>query len=332
MLRYVIRRILISIPIVILATFLCFALVTAMSDPLGDWKTQKPRLPNEIASEEAIVGYDQPFFQRYGHWAVNFVEGNWNRNVVPGGNNQAVKPQILSALGVTAKLVLFAELIAIAIGMLTGVVSAVRQYSMFDYSITGVAFLLFSMPLFCIAIILKSVAPPLNNWLQSIGFGRWITTAGPPTDGYTGSFWHVVYQFTGVYVLPVICLFAISFALYSRFQRGSMLEVLNSDYVRTAQAKGLSQTRVIFRHAFRNALIPVVTVASLNIGAVFSGAIITERVFNWQGMGTLIVNALQTVEPWMVLAWLVVTAVFIILFVLVSDILYAYLDPRIRLD
>jgi len=332
MLRYVIRRILISIPIVILATFLCFALVTAMSDPLGDWKTQKPRLPNEIASEEAIVGYDQPFFQRYGHWAVNFVEGNWNRNVVPGGNNQAVKPQILSALGVTAKLVLFAELIAIAIGMLTGVVSAVRQYSMFDYSITGVAFLLFSMPLFCIAIILKSVAPPLNNWLQSIGFGRWITTAGPPTDGYTGSFWHVVYQFTGVYVLPVICLFAISFALYSRFQRGSMLEVLNSDYVRTAQAKGLSQTRVIFRHAFRNALIPVVTVASLNIGAVFSGAIITERVFNWQGMGTLLVNAVLQIEPWMVLAWLVVTAIFIIVFVLISDILYAYLDPRIRLD
>jgi len=332
MLRYVIRRILISIPIVILATFLCFALVTAMGDPLGDWKTQKPRLPNEIATEEAIVGYNQPFFQRYGHWAVNFVQGDWNRNVVPGSNNQAVKPQILSALAVTAKLVLFAELIAIAIGMLTGVVSAVRQYSMFDYSITGIAFVLFSMPLFCIAIMLKSIAPPLNNWLQSIGFGRWITTAGPPTSGYTGGFWHVIYQFTGVYVLPVICLFAISFALYSRFQRGSMLDVLNSDYVRTAQAKGLSQSRVIFRHAFRNALIPVVTVAALNIGAVFSGAIITENVFNWQGMGTLIVAAVEQIEPWMVLGWLVVTAIFIILFNLIADILYAYLDPRIRLD
>ncbi len=332
MLRYVIRRVLISIPIVILATFLCFALVTAMGDPLGDWKTARPRLPQAVATEEAIVGYDQPFFQRYGHWAANFIKGDWNRNVVPGDNNQPVKPQVLSALGVTAKLVLFAELIAIAIGMLTGVVSAVRQYSMFDYSITGIAFLLFSMPLFCIAIILKSVAPPLNNWLQSIGFGRWITTAGPPTDGYTGGFWHQIYQFTGVYVLPVICLFAISFALYSRFQRGSMLDVLNSDYVRTAQAKGLSQSRVIFRHAFRNALIPVVTVAALNIGVVFSGAIITERVFNWQGMGTLIVNAVTQIEPWMVLGWLVVTAIFIILFNLIADIMYAYLDPRIRLD
>jgi peptide/nickel transport system permease protein len=211
--------------------------------------------------------------------------------------------------------------------MLIGVVSAVRQYSMFDYSITSVAFVLFSMPLFCIAIMVKSIAPPLNNWLQSIGFGRWITTAGPPIGGYTGGFWHQVYQFTGVYVLPVICLFAISFALYSRFQRGSMLDVLNADYVRTAQAKGLSQSRVIFRHAF-----PVVTVASLNIGAVFTGAIITERVFDWQGMGTLIVKAVNTIEPWMVLAWLVVTAVFIIIFNLIADVLYAYLDPRIRLD
>jgi peptide/nickel transport system permease protein len=111
-----------------------------------------------------------------------------------------------------------------------------------------------------------------------------------------------------------------------------MLDVLNSDYVRTAQAKGLSQSRVIFRHAFRNALIPVVTVASLNIGAAFTGAIITERVFGWNGMGTLIVKAVQNVEPWMVLGWLVVTAIFIILFNLIADILYAYLDPRIRLD
>jgi ABC-type dipeptide/oligopeptide/nickel transport system permease component len=332
MFRYMIRRILISIPILILATFLCFALVTAMGDPLGDWKTAKPRTTQEIASEEAIVGYNQPFFTRYGHWAVNFVEGNWNRNVVPGDDGQPVKPQITSALWVTVKLVLFAELIAIVLGILVGVVSAVRQYSIFDYTVTSIAFVLFSMPLFCIAIMLKSVAIPLNNWLQSIGLGRWLTTAGQPPDGYFGGFFHEIWQFTGVYILPVLCLLAIEFALYSRFQRGSMLDVMNSDYVRTAQAKGLSQARVIFRHAFRNALIPVVTVSALQIGAVFSGAIITERVFDWQGMGTLIVKAVSNVEPWMVLGWLVVTAIFIIIFNLIADILYAFLDPRIRLD
>jgi ABC-type dipeptide/oligopeptide/nickel transport system permease component len=332
MFRYIIRRILISVPILVVATFLCFALVTAMGDPLGDWKATKPRTPQEVSTEEAIIGYNQPFFPRYGHWVVNFVEGDWNRNVVPGDNAQAVKPQIMSALWVTVKLVLFAELLAIVIGVLVGVVSAVRQYSIFDYTVTSVAFVLFSMPLFCIAIMLKSVAIPLNNWLQSIGFGRWLTTAGEPPGGYSGGFWHEIWQFTGVYVLPVLCLLAIEFALYSRFQRGSMLDVMNSDYVRTAQAKGLSQGRVIFRHAFRNALIPVVTVSALQIGGVFSGAIITERVFDWQGMGTLIVQAVSNVEPWMVLGWLVVTAIFIIIFNLVADILYAFLDPRIRLD
>jgi ABC-type dipeptide/oligopeptide/nickel transport system permease component len=332
MFRYVIRRILISVPILVVATFLCFALVTAMGDPLGEWKTAKPRTAQEISTEEAIVGYNQPFFERYGHWAVNFVQGDWNRNVVPGDNSQAVKPQITNALWVTVKLVLFAELLAIVIGILVGVVSAVRQYSIFDYTVTGVAFVLFSMPLFCIAIMLKSVAIPLNNWMQSIGLGRWLTTAGEPSGGYSGNFWHEVYQFTGVYVLPVLCLLAIEFALYSRFQRGSMLDVMNSDYVRTAQAKGLSQGRVIFRHAFRNALIPVVTVSALQIGGAFSGAIITEKVFDWRGMGTLIVQAVQNVEPWMVLGWLVVTAIFIIIFNLVADVLYAFLDPRIRLD
>ena len=332
MFRYIVRRILISVPILVVATFLCFALVTAMGDPLGEWKTAKPRTNQEISTEEALVGYNQPFFERYGHWAVNFVQGDWNRNVVPGDNNQPVRPQLMTALWVTVRLVLFAELLAIVIGILIGVVSAVRQYSIFDYTVTGVAFVLFSMPLFCIAIMLKALAIPLNNWLESIGFGRWLTTAGEPSGGYSGGLWHHVYQFTGVYVLPVLCLLAIEFALYSRFQRGSMLDVMNSDYVRTAQAKGLSQARVIFRHAFRNALIPVVTVSALQIGGAFSGAIITERVFDWRGMGTLIVQAVQGVEPWMVLAWLVITAVFIIVFNLIADVLYAFLDPRIRLD
>ncbi len=332
MFTFVIRRILISIPVLMLASFLCFSLVTAMGDPLGDWKTAPPRLPAAVAGEERTVGYDQPFLQRYGHWAVAFVQGDWNRNVVPGGNNQPVRPQVMSALWATIKLVVFAELLAIMIGLLIGVVTAVRQYSRLDYSVTGIAFLLFSMPLFCIAIVLKAAAIPLNDWLQASGMGRWITTSGNPPGGYSGDFWHQTYQFTGVYVLPVLCLLAIQFALYSRFQRGSMLDVLNSDYVRTARAKGISQTRVIFRHAFRNALLPVVTLSALNIGANFGGAIITETVFGWNGMGRLIVNAVNNIEPWMVLGWMVVVAAFIVVFNLIADVLYGYLDPRVRLS
>ena len=333
MFRYIVRRVLISIPELIVATFLCFCLVTAMGDPLGNWKTSKPRTPDAVAAETHLIGYDKPFFERYGDWAVNFVEGNWNRDVTPGSDLAPVKSSVMSALWGTIKLVLGAELIAIVIGVVIGVIGAVRQYSVFDYSITGIAFTLFSMPLFCIAIMIKAGGIQFNNWMQSLGAtSRWITTSGPPPGGFTGSFGHQFYQYTGAYILPVICLLCIEFALYSRFQRGSMLDVLNADYVRTAQAKGLSNGRVILRHAFRNALIPVLPVSALNVGQLFSGAIITETVFGWQGMGALIVKSVSNIEPWMVLGWLMVTATFIILFNLIADIIYAFLDPRIRLD
>jgi peptide/nickel transport system permease protein len=337
MFRYIIRRLLISIPVLLVATFLCFALVTAMGDPIAEWQHSQPRTPAAVAAEQRAVGYDQPFFPRYGHWLVDFAKGDWRANVVPQHNpGRQVKPEVLSALGVSVKLVLGAELLALLIGVVIGVIGAVRQYSAFDYSITGAAFALFSMPIACIAIVLKYAGIQFNNWLQSTfnlsDSDRWITTAGPPPGGFSGSIGNQIFHYTGTYILPSLSLMAISFALYSRFQRGSMLDVLNSDYVRTAQAKGLSKSRVVFRHAFRNALIPVVTVAALNIGAVFSGAIITEFVFNWNGMGRLIVDSVDHLEPWMTLGWLVVTAAFIMLFNLVADVLYAFLDPRIRLD
>ena len=201
MLRYIVRRILISIPVLVVASFLCFALVSSMGDPLGEWKASKPRLPTEVAAEEHIVGYDQPFFERYGSWAVHFVQGDWNRDVAPGHDTFAVRPTVMSALWVTVKLVLFAELLALLIGIIVGVIGAVRQYSAFDYSVTGIAFTLFSMPLFCIAIMLKAGGIQFNNWLQSVGMGRWITTAGPPPGGFAGNLGHQIFQYTGAYIL-----------------------------------------------------------------------------------------------------------------------------------
>ena len=133
-------------------------------------------------------------------------------------------------------------------------------------------------------------------------------------------------------ILPMLTLAAYPMGLIARMTRASMLEVLNADYVRTARAKGLSSRTVIWKHAFRNALIPVVTIAALSLGSVFSGAIITETVFGWQGMGYQLVKYVNEKEPYMILAWMIVTAVFIIIFNLIADILYTVLDPRIRLD
>lgn len=331
MLKYTVRRLLISVPVLIAASFLCFGLTTAMGDPLGEWKLQRPRTSAEIAYAEHRAGLDKPFLNRYGDWASNFVKGDWGTTVTPGNSTQDVKKKVFKASWVSIRLLLVAEIIALVLGVLVGVLGAVRQYSMFDYSVTGFAFIMFSMPLFCVAVMIKYVSIDFNDFLQRLGLGRWLRTAGPPNGGFHGSFGDQLYQYTGSYILPTICLVALQFAGYSRYQRASMLETLNSDYVQAAYAKGLSRVRVLFRHAFRNALIPITTLSALSFGAIIAGGLITETVFAWQGMGALLVDAVSKREPYMLLGFLMVTAVATIVFNLIADIGYAILDPRIRL-
>ncbi|WP_028923676.1 ABC transporter permease [Pseudonocardia acaciae] len=331
MLRYVIRRVLIAIPLLLAASVLTFGLTLAMGDPLAEWKLERPRAPAEVAAQYERIGWNKPAPQRYLDWVGGFVKGDWKTTVSPGSGDLDVRSEVGRALGVTVRLIVVAEVLALLIGMAIGVVGAVRQYSAFDYAATGLAFFMFSMPLFCVAVILKFGGIQLNNWLEDAGLGRWIVTAGPPDAGFAGGLGQLLYQYTGAYLLPVLSLVAIQFALYSRFQRASMLGVLNADYVRTARAKGLTQTRVVLRHAARNGLIPVVTVFALNIGVLIGGAVITETVFGWRGMGALIVDAITKREPWMVQGWMMVTAAVIIGFNLLADLVYAYLDPRIRL-
>lgn len=331
MIRFLLRRLLVAIPLLVAASFLSFALTTAMGDPLGEWKLQRPRTEGEIAAQYQKIGYDKPVVERYVDWAGGFVTGDWKTTVTPGNGTVEVREEIGRAFWVTARLVVGAEVIAVLLGMVIGVVGAVRQYSLFDYTATGVAFVLFSMPLFCIAVLVKFGGIELNNWLEDLGLGRWIVTAGPPAGGFSGGFLDQVYAYSGAYILPTLCLVAVQFALYSRFQRASMLETLDADYVRTARAKGLGSARVILRHAARTALIPVVTVFALNFGLIIGGAVITETVFGWRGMGYLIVDAITKKEPWMVQGWMMVTAVLIVGFNLLADVLYARLDPRIRL-
>lgn len=331
MIRLVARRLLVSIPLLIAASFLCFGLTTMMGDPLGDWKLQRSRTVAEISAAEQRAGVDKPFLQRYVTWAGNFAQGDWGTTVAPGQGTVDVRDRVFSSMGVTVRLVLLAQVLALVVGVAIGVIGAVRQYSVVDYAATGAAFVMFSMPVFCLAMMIKFAGIRFNDLLQENGFGRWIRTAGPPNGGFHGGLTDQLYQYSGAYVLPTICLAAIQFAVYSRFQRASLLEALNADYVRTAHAKGLSQARVVVRHAFRNALIPITTVFSVNFGAIFGGAIITETVFGWHGMGQLLVQAVTYKEPYMVLGFLMVTAVFVIACNLVADVMYAVLDPRIRL-
>ena len=331
MAAYILRRVLISIGVLLVASFLLYVMVASSGDPLAGLRARPGITPEAIEATARQLGLDQPILVRYWDWLTGVLSGNWGTSVALGQAQAEVLPAVGSALWVTIRLVVIAEIIALLVGGAVGAIAALRQYSITDYIATTLAFVLFAMPVFCIGIILKVYGIQLNLLLVDVFGERWLTTAGPPAGGFTGSPGEVFFKFTGAYILPTIALAAISFAAYSRFQRASMLETLGADYVRTARAKGLSSARVIFRHAFRNALIPVTTLASLNFGGILGGAIVTERVFGWNGMGTVLVNAVDQYDPPMLMGWLMITAVLTVCFNLLADILYGFLDPRIRL-
>ncbi|PPK70174.1 ABC transporter permease [Actinokineospora auranticolor] len=331
MIRYIIRRLLISIPILGIGSIFAFFLVAAAGNPVAELKAKPGVTAQQIHDLEVSLGLDQPIIVRYWKWLVDFVQGDWGQSIALGQAKVDIFDSIMRGLWITARLVVFAELLAIVLGVVVGVIAAVKQYSIFDYLATSSAFLMFSMPVLCVAVILKTYGIKFNNVLESLGMDRWVSTVSPTPDQVDRTFGEAIFKLTGTYVLPTLTLALISFAAYSRFQRASMLETLNSDYVRTARAKGISQRRVIFKHAFRNALIPVTTLFSINAAALFSGAIVTETVFGWKGMGNLLVQSIRTFDPYMLMGWLMVTAALVIVFNLVADIMYGILDPRIRL-
>lgn len=331
MVRYVIRRLLISIPVLGLSSFLAYMMVALSGDPLSSLRARPGVTEAVVANAERQLGLDKPVLERYWNWLTDFVQGDWGVRLGAGQAQAEVFGTVTQAFWVTFRLVLGAEILALVLGIAVGVLAAVRQYSVVDYTATTTAFVMFSLPLFCVAIVLKTYGIQFNNVLNDLGLERWLRTAGPPNEGFEGSFSNQLYEYTGTFLLPTLSLMVISFAAYSRFQRSSMLETMNMDYVRTARAKGLPPSRVIFRHAFRNALIPVATLLSLNFGAVLSGAVITETVFGWNGMGALLVEAVRQYDPNTLMGWLMLVAVVTVLFNLAADILYGVLDPRIRL-
>ena len=228
----------------------------------------------------------------------------------------------------TLQLVIIAELLAITLAVFIGVYSALRQYSAFDYTSTTFSFLGLAMPVFWLALMLQVGVVYVYQWTGA----QHLPDREPQlrrSGGSGVSFWidrahHLV--------LPVIVLMVASLAAYTRYMRASMLEVVNSDYVRTARAKGLSEKKVTMKHAFRNALIPMVTLVALNFGALLSGAVIVETVFSLDGMGLYFVTALGANDPYLIMAWLMITATMIIIFNLIADVTYGYLDPRVRYD
>jgi peptide/nickel transport system permease protein len=508
---FVVRRLVVSFFILLLSSFIMYVLVAHAGNPLETLLTDtSPGREARIAARVEQLNLDVSVPQRYLLWL-----GDTAQCVIPGrcdlGENvrgQDVTVLLSQAISSTLRLVLFATLLAVVLGTSIGIISALRQYSGFDYTITFSAFLFFSLPVFWVAVLLKQyLAIGVNDWyadpgisvavalvlavlsglawgaiiggdarrrwvvravaagatllvllylsavdwfsrpalgpvlitvfslggavgltallaglrrrpvlyaalataavgcasqffviplLQSarwaswtnlllaalvavavavaVGYalggldrstairvsvltalftglllvvdivlrtipgyarsvnGRILATTGAQTPNYEGTFWQTNVDLLTHLLLPTLAIMLISFASYSRYSRSSMLETLNQDYVRTARAKGLTERTVVMRHAFRNALIPLTTLAAVDFGAVIGGAVITERVFGWQGMGALFINGLLQTDPNPVMGFFILTAVAVVVFNLVADIAYAYLDPRIRLS
>jgi peptide/nickel transport system permease protein len=325
MLGFVLRRLLISIPILFLSSILVFIMVANAGDPLGDLKGRNPKVPaNVIKAREHEMGLDQPIVDRYSKWVTHFVRGDFGKSFV---TQIPVRSELFKRLKITLRMVLLAVFLAIVLAVTVGVVSAVRQYTISDYASTFFSFLFLATPVFWLAALLKIfLAVKLNTAFHK----QIVYTVGEQTPNLHGSFMYRFWNQAGHLALPTIALALISFATWSRFQRSSMLDVLNSDYIRLARAKGVPRRKVLIKHALRNALIPVVTVVSIDFAGVFGGAIITEFVFGWKGMGDYFIVGIQTVDINVVLAWLMITAVIVVVFNLIADVVYGLIDPRIR--
>jgi peptide/nickel transport system permease protein len=322
---YLLRRLLAGIIVLLVLSVGVFILVALSGNPLAALNATPGVSRATIAAAAAQLHLNEPLADRYWLWLDGLLHGNFGTSYT----GQPVGSQIAQRLLVTVKLVVPAVILSVLIGVVVGVISAVRQYKPVDHVSTGLAYLFYSTPVFVVALLLKDfLAVDVNR-----AAGRTVLyTVGQSTPGITGA-WNVLGNQVQHAALPVITLTLVTYATWSRFQRAAMLDVLNADYLRLARAKGLSPRRVLFVHALRNALIPVITVVAIDFAALIGGAVVTEIVFSWNGMGQYLFNGLTGAESpdvYAVSGWLMVAGTAVVVFNILADLLYGVLDPRIR--
>jgi peptide/nickel transport system permease protein len=322
LLNYILRRILYSIPVLLVGSFITFLGVRWTFDPLTKFRVgiKDPKVLERVIAK---LGLDQPLLVQYWKWLKGIVQGDFG---VSYRTNGKVGPMLTRALGFTVQMVIWGILAALALAIIIGILSAVRQYSFFDYLFTGLAYVGVAMPPFWFGLIL----------IQFFGvFLKQKLNMDRPPLFFLGLHSTDMKGFNLDYirhlVLPVSALAVQLVAQWSRFLRASMLDVLSSDFIRTARAKGVPRMKVISRHAFRNSLIPLSTDVATQSGLLFGGLVITESIFSIPGTGRLFLDGLGAGDVYVVLGYLMVTSVFVLLFNLISDLVYSLLDPRVRL-
>jgi len=313
--QYILRRLMIAIPSLLGISLVLFVvLALAPGDPFGELATN-PNVPPEVqAALRAKFGLDDPIYLRYLHWLSAMAHGDWGFSFV---SRVDVDTLILQRLPATLYVIGSAQILALLIAIPVGVYAATRPYSLFDSLANTFAFIGFSLPTFFTGILFILIFSVKLDWLP------FVYTDVPGT----GIPW--LLETIRQAIMPVMVLGLFQAASMTRFVRSAMLDVIRLDYVTTARAKGLGQTKVIIKHVMRNAMIPVVTLIALQMPAVFGGAIVTEQIFRIPGIGSLLISSILANDTPVVMAVTFVFACLVVLFNLIEDVLYGWLDPRI---
>ena len=332
MTKYIIRRLLISIPVLLGVTLIVFLLLQAVPGGPTASMANNPRMTAE--QRQRIIeawGLDKPVLVQYWNWLTAMLTGNWSYSLQ---SSRPVGDEIKERIPATLTLMIIAYVVQQLIAIPLGIFSALKRNSLFDKVFTILAYVGYSMPTFWFALIMIYFFAVQLGWFPTGGIGDYRTT---PTY-FSPAYWqfiaadplHAFLDLGGHLVLPVTVLAIVGIAGDSRFMRSSMLETINQDYIRTARAKGLSESRVVRGHAIRPALLPVVTNIALTLPNLIGGAVVTETLFNWPGMGRRFIQGIEFIDYPILMGIIFLTAILIVIFNIVADVLYAVIDPRIR--
>ncbi|HEX6594861.1 MAG TPA: ABC transporter permease [Bacillota bacterium] len=321
MYKYIIRRCIIFIPMLIMLTIIVFGLAKAAPGDPFTGKILDPNVdPIVYEQQRKELGLNKPIYVQYFHWVTSIVKGDLGESMYYNG--RPVQTLIKERLMNTVYLGLFSLFITLIVSIPIGIYSARNQYSMFDYGSTTFAFLGLAIPNFFFGLIAIYMLSIKLDWFPAQG-----TISNTNITGI-----QEIKERIHHLILPGITIGLASTASYMRYMRSEVLHVLGSDYIRTARAKGMSQRNVLYKHTLRNALIPIITLMGFELGALLSGAIITEQVFNYPGLGTLFINAVLNRDYPVTMAIALLLGVAILVGNLLADIFYSIVDPRIRYD
>ncbi len=323
MTRFLLRRLLNYIVLLVLASFLTFALTSISFKPLDSLESRNPRPPQAvIEAKRAELNLDRPLAVRYVRWASGAVRGDFGTTIT----GQPISAELGRRVGVSLRLLVIGSVLGTVIGVVVGAWGAIRQYHLSDRVITVLSLLLLSTPVFVTAPLLMLAALQVNSIL-GVQLFEYI---GETSPNAVGGWWNEFVDRLQHLVLPSFTLALVGVAGYSRYQRNAMLDVLGQDFIRTARAKGLTRRQALFKHGLRTALIPMATLFAYGVSGLVTGAVFTEKIFGWHGMGEWVVQGIATQDTNIIVAVTVFTGIAVLLAGLLSDVIYASLDPRVR--